>query len=1051
MADLNGNPPVGPEGDGPLMVDPAVLQRALDDAREAARIAAENRPLKEIGAPTANNVRLGVNPPQARRTRDLFFNPSLIALIQQNQFSGNPTEDANKHLQRFLRNCITLNLEEVAPDIIRLTLFPFSLRDQAEDWLNSFNSNPFTCWDDLAKSFLERFYPRIKTTSIVREIIGFKQESDENLFEAWERFKDLLRMCPHHDIGQDRLICSFYDGLNHQTRQSVNSTAGGSLLDLGCRDAKALIESMASSQTNWSVREKNSKGGMIEVDKSTHLQAQLDALTTMMKEMKTRPVEAVQKCQFCEEEGHTAKACYLVARDEPVADVNAIMAPPPYAPQNYVYRDKRNHPGLSYGNTSGCANPGQAQPPPQNKPNNNAVGNNNQVNYYQQHRNLVDKFMADQTEWNHTVFDEMKQVRESLQFLIQQSKLANPQNQGALTKTGMFPSQPEVNPNGEVKSVTHRLRSGTEYVGPKNPDESVPGQVQADPPEAQATRQKKMQKNMAVRTISGDPPEILATRQDDAQNAELSGQFLATRQDSWRPARKDPEAQKDKIKAPIQTRYAPEVPFPERLAKAKEEKEYGKFMEIMKQIQISIPFTDMLTKMPSYAKFLKDILTNKKKIEDVCIAVTHESKSVSTKKLPPKLKDPGRFTIPCKIGEANIKRALLDLGASVSLMPESIFNQLGVGELRTTRMTLQLADRSTRLPLGIVEDVPIQVGDIVVPCDFVIVDMEEDPEVPIILGRPFLATAGILINCRNGKMLVKVGDETVEFEVEKAMKLPNQVDTCCMVDMLDEIVQEEFNSEVTKAYTYPIDNQEEWDAYVVSLEEEPEAEEEVDVLRTVSGDPPEILATRQEASPVQPKLNLKPLPSNLQYQYLGPDETYPVIESAHLNSEEIEKLLKELRLHRKAIGYTIDDLKGLDPNTWLLPLAIQGAAIPDAPMQQSPQESMQGSQPFGQYGISPYQMPPFAMQPFQGGRVDMGGSSSSTPPHEEFSYASLCASLNNLARLSSESNELGKRISDKCEAIKRDERENEVARGRVNEMYDWFFPIYGQPPPPPPQ
>jgi Aspartyl protease len=128
-------------------------------------------------------------------------------------------------------------------------------------------------------------------------------------------------------------------------------------------------------------------------------------------------------------------------------------------------------------------------------------------------------------------------------------------------------------------------------------------------------------------------------------------------------------------------------------------------------------------------------------------------------KLPPKLQDPGSFTIPCSIGSTKSNRALCDLGESVSLMPKSVFDRIGVGELVSTRISLQLADRSVKYPVGQVEDLPLQVGKFYIPIDFVVIEMNEDPDTPLILGRPFLNTAGTQIDVRGGKFIFEIGKE----------------------------------------------------------------------------------------------------------------------------------------------------------------------------------------------------------------------------------------------------------------------------------------------------
>ncbi|XP_057997811.1 uncharacterized protein LOC131176794 [Hevea brasiliensis] len=139
------------------------------------------------------------------------------------------------------------------------------------------------------------------------------------------------------------------------------------------------------------------------------------------------------------------------------------------------------------------------------------------------------------------------------------------------------------------------------------------------------------------------------------------------------------------------------------------------------------------------------------------VALTEECSAILQNKLPPKLKDPESFSIPCHIGETSIERALYDLGASVSLMPLSICEKLKVGDLKPTTISLQLADRSIKYPVGILENVPLKVGKFFIPVDFIVLEMEEDVRTPIILGRPFLATAGANIDVKNGKLKVVMG------------------------------------------------------------------------------------------------------------------------------------------------------------------------------------------------------------------------------------------------------------------------------------------------------
>ncbi|XP_063949931.1 uncharacterized protein LOC135152767 [Daucus carota subsp. sativus] len=189
--------------------------------------------------------------------------------------------------------------------------------------------------------------------------------------------------------------------------------------------------------------------------------------------------------------------------------------------------------------------------------------------------------------------------------------------------------------------------------------------------------------------------------------------------------------------------------------------------------------------MPSYAKFMKGILSRKLKLEELeTVALTKECSAVLQQKLPPKLKDPGSFTIPCSIGELSFTKCLCDLGASINLMPLSVFKKLGLPEPKPTNMSLQLADRSITYPRGIVEDVLVKVEKLIFPADFVILDFEEDIKIPIILGSPFLATGQTLIDVQKGELTMRVQDQSVTFKVFNAMKFPTYEEECFKVEPL---------------------------------------------------------------------------------------------------------------------------------------------------------------------------------------------------------------------------------------------------------------------------
>ncbi|XP_056169350.1 uncharacterized protein LOC130138655 [Syzygium oleosum] len=245
--------------------------------------------------------------------------------------------------------------------------------------------------------------------------------------------------------------------------------------------------------------------------------------------------------------------------------------------------------------------------------------------------------------------------------------------------------------------------------------------------------------------------------------------------------------------------YVPPVPFPQRLQQHKIDKQFSKFLDVFKKLHINIPFADALAQMPSYAKFLKEIFANKRKLEDYkTVKLNEECSAILQNKLPPKLKDPGSFTIPCTIGDSYFEKALCDLGASINLMPFSVFRKLGLGEVKATTVSLQLADRSIKYPRGIVEDVLVKVDKFIFPADFIVLDMEEDFEVPLILGRPFLATGRALIDVQQGKLILRVQDDLVSFNVFKAMKYPSNDNSCFRVETVDKLVNNVFQENIFK-------------------------------------------------------------------------------------------------------------------------------------------------------------------------------------------------------------------------------------------------------------
>ncbi|XP_019450676.1 PREDICTED: uncharacterized protein LOC109352946 [Lupinus angustifolius] len=211
-------------------------------------------------------------------------------------------------------------------------------------------------------------------------------------------------------------------------------------------------------------------------------------------------------------------------------------------------------------------------------------------------------------------------------------------------------------------------------------------------------------------------------------------------------------------------------------------------MEIFNTLQISIPFSEALAQMPTYSKFMKELLSKKRKHQEKEIIQLNATYSVILQtNVSHKRKDLGSITIPVTIGEVSIGKALADLGASVCLMSLSMMRRIRGLQLKPTKMSLQLADRSTKYLEGVAYDVLVKVDKFLILVDFVVIDISEDVEIPLILGRPFIRTTKMGMDMENGKLIVQVEDVEIPIDIFKAMHHPRDQGQCFQIDILEEI------------------------------------------------------------------------------------------------------------------------------------------------------------------------------------------------------------------------------------------------------------------------
>nr|GEW34542.1 reverse transcriptase domain-containing protein [Tanacetum cinerariifolium] len=492
----------------------------------------------------------------------------------------------------FKRITSTLKFRDAPNDVIKLMLFPYSLEGSAKVWYDKEPPNSILTWEDLVNKFINQFFPPSKTTHLKNEISRFTQRFKETFGEAWERFKEMLRACPHHGFTELAQIDTLYNGLNDNDQDSLNDAAGGNLLSKTTREALQIIKNKSKvrysrnkpnvSRMNTTSRENVSKSD----DRIDKLANQILTLVDIFAKKVVTPasVKAVEEsCITC----GGAHAYY-------------------------------NCPNTDSNQPSVCV----------------ATGTYNQV----APQNRASNYMA---------------------------------------PPGFAPVQ-----NGQ--------NSGVAYEGPLI---STPKKVVER--ETKETTVKE-QSNFQESTAHIQPPVALILEPDVSKTLPKTN-----------------------------------IPYPSRLndqkIREKATNQMEKFFQIFQDLHIDISFADALLLMPKYASTIKSLLTNKDKLFELAkIPLNENCSAMLLKKLPEKLRDPGKFLIPCDFSGMDVCQALADLGTSINLMPLSIWKNLSLLELTPTRMTLNLADRSITRPKGVAEDVFVKVGKFHFLTDFVVVDFEAD-------------------------------------------------------------------------------------------------------------------------------------------------------------------------------------------------------------------------------------------------------------------------------------------------------------------------------------
>ncbi|CAN6720975.1 unnamed protein product [Malus baccata var. baccata] len=396
------------------------------------------------------------------------------------------------------------------------------------------------------------------------------------------------------------------------------------------------------------------------------------------------------------------------------------------------------------------------------------------------------------------------------------------------------------------------------------------------------------------------------------------------------------------------------IPFPRRFMQTKNEEAEKDILDTFRKVQVNIPLLDGFKHVPRYAKFLKELCITRKRISSKeVVKVSENVSAILQRKLPPKCKDSGSFTIPCVIGNTRFESAMLDLGASINVMPYSIYVSMNLGELKHDGVIIQLADRSNAYPKGVLEDVLVQVDDLIFPADFYVLEMDESdhaPSLPILLGRPFMKIARTNIDVFNGTLSMEFDGEVVNFNLSDSIKYPSEDHSCFSIDIIDSLAQgylEDLNNDALEKVIrrgmelktkgaepmlthgihkplHAVPPSEEFIELVAALESLPKHDGKSPNLNSIPISTNKLLPSIIQA----PIHYLKPLQSHLKYIFLGENETLPAIISSSLTAQEEKKLVRVLKEFKSALGWTLADIKGINPTTCMHHIFLEEGAKP---------------------------------------------------------------------------------------------------------------------------
>nr|GFA04196.1 reverse transcriptase domain-containing protein [Tanacetum cinerariifolium] len=697
-----------------------------------------------------------------------------------------------------------------------------------------------------------RYFNKITSTMRVPN-----QRFDESFYEAWDRFNYLLRACPHHVFFELHQLDTFYNALNVNDQDSLNSAAVGNFFDKMPRECLKNIESKSK------VRQSRAKAVIAKVSMSSSA----PAISSEVSELKDM-----------------VKALLLDKKNQSSAPAPSSTHAPVKAIEPNFVTCVGAHSYQSYPTTSGNVYRDNIQ---------EYVSQATTTNYNQGNTGFRPQMVANQ------IRPPGFPPHQNYQNNFNRGNNFN-QNRGG---SGTHPSNTITNPKEDLKCIT--TQSGAAYQGPP-----IPTQSKVVKQGTEVTKDQ-VQTPSSQSTAPVQPPVAQPETQTPVSEPVVSPVSVLIPY----PSRRDNERRRDQANEQIK-----------------------KFYEIFKEMSFEISFTDALILMTKFASTLKALIGNKEKLSEMAITPMNEHCSaVILNKLSRKLGDPGKFLIPCEIPRMDECLTLPDLGASINLMSLSMWEGLSLSELTLTCMTLELVDRSVSKPIGIAKDVSVKVGVFHFPADFMVVDLEPDPRVPLILGY----------SANYNQMTANKIDVICEMYSQEVLGFFDVTASGNPTPYNDPII-----STTSPTLTLFGDSDfllfEEADGFL-GLEDDPNSpkfnpfyydlEGDILLLEAILNSKPlppfpnhkqympsykkelKVYETKTIKSSVDEptEVELKDLPPHLEYAFLEGDNKLPVIIAKELGDEEKYALIKVLKSHKRAIAWKLSDIQGINL-PWVSPV-----------------------------------------------------------------------------------------------------------------------------------